>query len=333
MKEVILKALNVLGQNPNVNLVQLLWPSLPQFNTVILAAKGQIIDSYQNLNVVPVNQEIVKKCLKLKQVTFKSFSPAILYSLKKTVKVTSLAVVPILIDQRAEAVLLLGADEQSLQNKINLSFINFITTLLAVNLKNHLAVQNLKQLAEVDEVTGLYNQNYMRRRLFLEVKRARRYGQIFSIALVDLNNFKQVNDSFGHLTGDKMLSKVGLALTSVCRSTDIVGRFGGDEFLVILPQASLTQACLFVKRLKERLHNVKLKTTSGKQIPVCQISIGTANFPQSASDGRSLIMLADKQLYEQKAVFNRQEASRTWFKPETNIAVDKQEPKQTQAYG
>lgn len=333
MNELILKALTILGQNLNFNLAQLLCPSLPQFNTVVLTANGQIIDSYQNYNVVPINQETVKKCLKLKQITFKSFYPAILYSLKQTVKVCSVVVIPIFIDKRAAAALLLGSEKQNIQNKLNLTFVNFMATLLAVNLKNHLQLQNLKQLAEVDEVTGLYNQNYMRRRLLLEVKRAKRYKQIFSIVLLDLNNFKQVNDSFGHLTGDKMLSKVGLAMVSACRSTDIVGRFGGDEFLVILPQASLTQANFFVKRLKERLNNVKLKTTSGKQISVCQISIGTASFPQSATDGSSLIMLADKQLYKQKTAFGKRTAHPDWFKPETGTTVANQKPNQTQAYG
>lgn len=333
MNELITKALTVLGQNLNLNLAQLLWPHLPQFNTVVLTANGKILESYQNINVVPVNHETVKKCLKLKQITFKSFYPAVLYSLKQTVKLCSLVAVPILVDQRAEAALLLGSEKQNLQKELNLTFVNFVVSLLAYNLKNHLELQNLKQLAEVDEVTGLYNQNYMRRRLLLEVKRAKRYGQIFSIVLLDLNNFKQVNDCFGHLTGDKMLSKVGIAMVSACRSTDIVGRFGGDEFLVILPQASLTQARLFVKRLKSRLKNVTLKTTSGKQISVCQISTGTANFPQSATDGRSLIMLADKQLYEQKAAFARSATNTDWLKPDTNITVEKQKPKQTRAYG
>lgn len=152
----------------------------------------------------------------------------------------------------------------------------------------------LRLQASTDGLTEIYNHRYIFQRLQEEVKRAGRYNQPLSIMMLDLDHFKIVNDRFGHQTGDVVLHTVAQIVKRTLRNLDAVGRYGGEEFLVILPQTKLDAALKVAQRIRkkieqERYHDEKLRTT---------ISIGVAEY--HGESGEELIAQADRMLYQAK---------------------------------
>lgn len=158
----------------------------------------------------------------------------------------------------------------------------------------------LKKLSQLDGLTQVFNHRTILQRLDEELSRARRYQLDLSCILLDLDNFKQVNDVLGHLAGDKCIKRAITLLKTSLRKTDIVGRYGGDEFLVILPETKAEQAAIPMQRfLKayEILAEMKNKNKSVKT----GFSIGISGFPAQGMDSsRDLIKAADKALYVSK---------------------------------
>ena len=160
--------------------------------------------------------------------------------------------------------------------------------------------ERLAHLANHDALTGLVNRRALFDRLALEVRHARRSGKILSLFFLDLNNFKPVNDEFGHAIGDRLLTKVAQRLLENTRDTDTVARFGGDEFVVIFTEASGTEEVKsFARKLKQVFATPFLIDET--KIPV-QCSQGYACFPEEANSVSELLELADKRMYEQKTV-------------------------------
>lgn len=154
----------------------------------------------------------------------------------------------------------------------------------------------LEELAILDELTGLYNRRYVLQRLGEEVLRARRYRLPLSCLMLDLDHFKRVNDTHGHLAGDAVLRQLGATLRLSVRSTDVVGRYGGEEFLVLLPQTPLSGA----RTLAERIRWVVEQTVfdAGGVRVRCTVSIGVATAPQGEPpDLDRLVGAADEALY------------------------------------
>jgi diguanylate cyclase (GGDEF)-like protein len=153
--------------------------------------------------------------------------------------------------------------------------------------------RRLSELAEQDRMTGLLNHEAVLRRLEAEIDRARRIAYPLSIFLFDLDDFKRVNDEFGHQSGDRVLKTLSAELRAEVRSTDVVGRYGGEEFLVVMPATDSGQAARFA----ERFRSVAEETDYGEGLRLT-VSGGIAQWTgQSASD---LVRTADRNLYEAK---------------------------------
>lgn len=151
------------------------------------------------------------------------------------------------------------------------------------------------RLATVDELTGLYNRRFLADALRRELNRSKRYAIPLSVLFLDLDNFKKVNDSYGHQTGDDVLCGFAAFLRHYMRSEDVAGRYGGEEFLVIMPQTDLEGA----KRLGSRLLDSIAADPIHPEIRVT-FSGGIASYPQHADSVDSLIELADVGLYSAK---------------------------------
>lgn len=151
------------------------------------------------------------------------------------------------------------------------------------------------RLATVDELTGLYNRRFLADALRRELNRCKRYAIPMSVLFLDLDNFKKVNDSYGHQTGDDVLCGFAAFLRHYLRSEDVAGRYGGEEFLVIMPQTDLEGA----KRLGARLLESIASDPIHPEIRVT-FSGGIASYPQHADNVDSLIELADVGLYSAK---------------------------------
>jgi diguanylate cyclase (GGDEF)-like protein len=161
------------------------------------------------------------------------------------------------------------------------------------------ASERLRELAIRDELTGLYNRRFFLERLEWECDRARRYQRPFACLMVDLNGFKQVNDRLGHHTGDFVLKRVAQELSLALRQSDILARFGGDEFVIALPETTPAQA----EAVAEKLRGVRIEAPEGsaRGVNAVTLSVGMSRLEPDRERAQDLLEAADRSLYAWKA--------------------------------
>ncbi len=160
--------------------------------------------------------------------------------------------------------------------------------------------RDLEYYATRDPLTGLYTQRVFWELLEYEVERAKRHDCRFAVLVLDLDNFKTINDLYGHLVGDNVLRAVAQVFKSSLRREDVVARYGGDEYAAILPLADQEQAYLAAKRAQERIRQFSYLTQAGEPVRV-STSIGIAVFPEHGGDAKTLFTVADNMLYKAKS--------------------------------
>ncbi len=173
-----------------------------------------------------------------------------------------------------------------------LALIYFFTTKLLKKLAD--ARMHIEKIAITDELTGLFNRRHLLSRFTQEFEQGKRLQTDLSCILVDIDHFKSVNDHFGHLAGDEVLKEISRLFMSIVRAYDIVGRYGGEEFLIILPDSKLEQAWNFAERMR-----MKVKETVIADVAVT-ISLGVTSLQESDSSIDDLIRRADDALYVAK---------------------------------
>ncbi len=156
--------------------------------------------------------------------------------------------------------------------------------------------EEVKVLSLTDDLTSLYNRRFFYNRLKEETERARRYTRALCLLMIDIDNFKHYNDSYGHQQGDKLLRLFARRLRNSIRENDFVARLGGEEFAVIMPEAAYDKARKLAERFRQSITTYPLSTTNGK----VTISIGIAGLPFDAQDADGLIYKADRALYQAK---------------------------------
>jgi diguanylate cyclase (GGDEF)-like protein len=180
-----------------------------------------------------------------------------------------------------------------------------VRLLTAIGEQMALAVQNAKLFREArnradrDPLTNVFHHRYLKTRLEEELARAGESNQPFAILMLDLDNFKLVNDTYGHLIGDEALRLVTAVLHGICRTSDVIGRYGGDEFMVILPETTAPQAIHIADRIDWELASQTLRVASSAIIPL-HCSIGLAAYPRDGNEASDLIAKADAALYQSK---------------------------------
>jgi diguanylate cyclase (GGDEF)-like protein len=153
--------------------------------------------------------------------------------------------------------------------------------------------------AKRDQLTKVYNRRYFDERLDMEIERARRYGRKVSCVMVDIDEFKQVNAAHGHQAGDGVLKILADVLLSSTRTSDIVSRYGGEEFVVILPEAAGNEAAVLAERLRRAFEDCAVRL--GEEEPSITISCGVATYPDHASDSATLLRMADSAVLRAKS--------------------------------
>jgi len=158
--------------------------------------------------------------------------------------------------------------------------------------------EKLERLANFDSLTGLYNRRTILGKLHELINLANRYKEDFSLVMLDIDHFKRVNDRYGHLTGDEVLEKIAALIRRNIRDTDTVGRYGGEEFIIILPQTNLSSAWGVAERLRTIIEKAEMKDPAGTVFAIT-VSQGLAGWERD-EDATSLISRADEALYKAK---------------------------------
>jgi diguanylate cyclase (GGDEF)-like protein len=207
-------------------------------------------------------------------------------------------VVPLDAGAERMAVLVLGSRiSDKLYGRAELELAGTLSFAAAIALKNSELVEQLHSAATTDELTGLYNRRALEERLAAEISRSLRHQLHTSVLLIDLDRFKVVNDTLGHAAGDRLLIQVGRVLRQQCRALDVVGRLGGDEFLVILPMTKPAEAQVFVARVQASMRQIE---KDAPEFGVCTLSMGIAESPRHGTTVSSLLAAADTALYKAK---------------------------------
>jgi diguanylate cyclase (GGDEF)-like protein len=178
----------------------------------------------------------------------------------------------------------------------DLALLEALADYAAIAIENARHVQRIHELTITDDCTSLYNARHLNFMLDTEIYRSHRYAFEFSLIFIDLDHFKNVNDTFGHLMGSKLLAEIGQAIKDKCRLIDLAFRYGGDEFVILLPQTSKENALGVARRLHKLIReNVWLKDTD-LNVKITA-SVGVASYPSDSRTKAELLHLADEAMY------------------------------------
>jgi two-component system cell cycle response regulator len=218
----------------------------------------------------------------------------------------SVALVPLLRNRRLIGSLNLGScDPSRFTPLLGTDFVEHMGSIIAICLENVISNEMLKYIGLTDALTGVYNRRYMDRRLAEEVARARRQSYRLSCMYIDVDHFKQVNDTHGHQAGDDVLREVASRIKAELRMSDALGRFGGEEFVVLLIDADLESASVVAQRIRASVANQPFLLAEGQGLAVT-VSIGVAALEDFEREhavedvALALVAQADGALYEAK---------------------------------
>jgi diguanylate cyclase (GGDEF)-like protein len=161
-------------------------------------------------------------------------------------------------------------------------------------------LEELKTLSVTDGLTGLFNRRYFDERLSEELHRGARYNSFFSLAILDIDDFKLFNDTEGHLAGDEVLKAIRHIARESLRSIDVIARYGGEEFAVIMPETEREEAFMVAERTRKNIREVMSGRWENFPPGNITVSIGISSFPSDGKDAATLIRRADKALYKAK---------------------------------
>jgi diguanylate cyclase (GGDEF)-like protein len=220
-------------------------------------------------------------------------------TLRKKERGRHVVAVPLICGERILGVLE-GVRERRSFTKADVELLDALSSPVASALANAVRISEAERLSQTDDLTKLHNARYLRQFLLNEIRRARRYGSSVSALFLDLDDFKQVNDAHGHLAGSHVLMEMAAVILSSIRDTDAVARYGGDEFVIVLPETGIDLAGTVAERIREKI--ARHSFHGGRNLTLSlTASFGVAAFPEHASSPQQLIACADTAMYEAKA--------------------------------
>ena len=194
---------------------------------------------------------------------------------------------------------LYNVEQDHFENSEDLLLLTVIADYTAIAIENAMLFKKVQELTITDDLTLLHNARFFHNTLEYEIEKARRYDYNLSMLFLDLDFFKEVNDRYGHLYGSTLLKEVGDLLRGFLRATDIACRYGGDEFVIIMPETSKKSAIFVAERLRVLIKKTAFLQKHGLK---CEItaSFGVGTFPEDADDKLDLLHVTDKAMYDVK---------------------------------
>ena len=156
------------------------------------------------------------------------------------------------------------------------------------------------RLSTIDSLTNIYNKRFINGFLLKEVERSRRLNKHFSIVICDMDDFKRINDTYGHLSGDMVLKSFSQLIKSSIRNIDVAGRYGGDEFVIILPETACEDACNIIDRLRFKIEGMDIPVLNSATVHITA-SFGISTFPVDGMSSDDLLIVSDERLYKAKS--------------------------------
>jgi two-component system, cell cycle response regulator len=213
-------------------------------------------------------------------------------------RVGSLLVLPLMLGKSPLGTLILGSNKKSAFGDSVRATLDVFASHFAVSLANARMMQKLEMLATTDSMTGHLNKRAMMDAAVQKIEAAARFKRKLSVLVTDIDFFKKVNDTYGHDVGDTVIKGLGKVLLRQKRNTDVVARFGGEEFVILCEQTDETGAMLLAERIREDLEQEMFESSLGKFNVTC--SIGVATMPAAGTDWDALFKAADDALYASK---------------------------------
>jgi len=210
----------------------------------------------------------------------------------------SLLVLPLLVHERVLGTLVLGSNERGAFNESVRPALEVLASHMAVSLANARMLKRLEEQATTDGMTGLLNKRTLIVEAERRIKSAERFKKPLSVMVTDIDHFKKVNDTYGHDVGDVVIKGMGEVLKRIKRDTDIVGRFGGEEFVIVCEQTDQEGAHNLAERLRKELEVTVFQTELGPLSVTC--SVGVCTFPAAGADWETLFKATDEALYVSK---------------------------------
>lgn len=215
-------------------------------------------------------------------------------------EVVSELALPLMVHGRVIGVFNIETEAERVFNDFDMEMFQSLANQIAITIAHASHVSSVEIEANTDGMTGLYNYRYFRRILEHELKRSKRYERSLSLLMMDIDSFKSYNDTHGHQQGDYLLRRLAEIIQQAVRDVDFVIRYGGEEFVVVLPETPLQDALVTAERIRQNIAEYPFEKRETQPNGIISVSIGVASFPRDADTDTELIQHADMALYDAK---------------------------------
>jgi len=247
-----------------------------------------------------INSPALKECLDKGMTIIDNSVDTNKYSFTKGRNVKSLMCVPLQVKGNTYGLILIEHTITNAFDENSVRLLEVITQQVSIAIENAKLYEKLQDYANTDGLTQVYNRAYFQKRLYEELSRARQQGYEVSIIFFDIDDFKIYNDTYGHLFGDMILQSIALAVKDSVRKDDVVARFGGEEFIILLPYTGKEVAYEKAEELRRKISELVICDQNNNVASSVSVSMGVSTFPTLAKNEIELLNSADKALYAAK---------------------------------
>lgn len=254
-----------------------------------------------------LKEDIVNKFFSLsgenisrKEIDFHLYSSSVKISSSDSISFSNQLVMPLILAGKPLGILVVLPKNREERNNGNMELLSTISNILAMSLKNAQEYHKLKELTVQDGLTGILNRKGFQDTIQKEFQRAKRYNRSLSLIMIDVDNFKVINDSYGHQAGDLVLKDLADCLKGSVRQTDILARYGGDEFSILLPDTEMERAEMLLKRVLSAVKNHDFSWRSERIKVKISCGISTTSELECQENEKGFLSKADSRLYHAK---------------------------------